>query len=81
MIRYGHALSYNNIENSQAGSRIYSFFDSPNTISFFLFSLSYLELQMKFSFIIIGSSASNFIFAPYSILVFYAIICVETDTQ
>ena len=31
----------NNIENSEAGGRIYSFFNSPNTISFFVFFISF----------------------------------------
>lgn len=38
-------------------------------------------LQLQFLLSVIGSTTSKFIFAPYCILVRYATICIENETQ
>lgn len=45
------------------------------------YSWSHSELRLRFLFAIIGSSAGSFLFAPCCVLVRYARVCAEIETQ
>lgn len=77
------SISYlsDHIDNSEAASRVYSVFNPPKPLYHLFFFFILPGTSVKFLLSMIGSSASNFIFAPYCVLVCHATICIEIEKQ